>query len=264
MTTASNKIFVINLDASTSRMRESRNQLCEFDFERVSAVDGSKLEHHELRQFYDDNLNRQQYHCALTHGEIGCYLSHRKVWQKIVDEHLDFALVLEDDFINNADISRLMHDVARIKQPWHCIKLAEFPIKRKVVFSEKLGNANLGVYNKIPAKTCAQLVSLLGAKHLLAMSEKFGRPVDMDIQHWWESDLKIFGLQPYPFAINESIGSDIENKGARKKSKRRRIFKLYKQIIFYFRNRQQIATLLSKMQTRFPRNSYKVIKTMNR
>jgi glycosyl transferase family 25 len=59
------------------------------------------------------------------------------VWQKIVDEHLDFALVLEDDFINNTDISKLMVDVANIKQPWYCIKLAESSIKRKIIFSEK-------------------------------------------------------------------------------------------------------------------------------
>lgn len=245
MTQCSRKIFVINLDTSISRMRKSQSQLYDFDFERVNAVDGGKLKHDELTHHYDVDLNRQQYHCLLTLGEIGCYLSHRKVWQKIVDERLDFALVLEDDFINNTDISMLMHDVAEIKQPWHCIKLAEFPIKRKVVLSEKLGAANLGIYNKIPSKTCAQMISFVGAKYLLAMSEKFGRPVDVDIQHWWENGLNILGLQPYPFEINHSMDSDIENMGARKKSKRRRIFKFYKQVLFYFRNRQHTATLIS-------------------
>ncbi|AGH42168.1 hypothetical protein C427_0058 [Paraglaciecola psychrophila 170] len=29
---------------------------------------------------------------------IGCYLSYRKVWLKIVDEQLDFVLVFEDDY----------------------------------------------------------------------------------------------------------------------------------------------------------------------
>jgi glycosyl transferase family 25 len=76
-------------------MGECQNQLCDYDFERISAVDGSQLEHNELTQFYDVDLSRQQYHSLLTLGEIGCYLSHRKVWQKIVDGQLDFALVLE-------------------------------------------------------------------------------------------------------------------------------------------------------------------------
>jgi glycosyl transferase family 25 len=245
MAMAAYKIFVINLDASIFRMGECQNQLCDYDFERISAVDGSQLEHNELTQFYDVDLNRQQYHSLLTLGEIGCYLSHRKVWQKIVDEQLDFALVLEDDFINNTDISELVHNVAQIKQPWHCIKLAEFPIKRKIIFSDLLGTVNIGTYDKIPSKTCAQMISFVGAKYLLAMSEKFGRPVDVDIQHWWENGLYILGLQPYPFEINHSMDSDIENMGARKKSKRRRIFKFYKQVLFYFRNRQHTATLIS-------------------
>ena len=85
-------------------MRKSQSQLYDFDFdfdfefERVNAIDGSKLKHNELKHHYDVDLNRRQYHSVLTLGEIGCYLSHRKVWQKIVDEHLDFALVLEDDY----------------------------------------------------------------------------------------------------------------------------------------------------------------------
>jgi len=111
--------------------------------------------------------------------------------------------------------------------------------------SEKLGVANLGIYNKIPSKTCAQIISLVGAKQLLAMSDKFGLPVDMDIQHWWENDLYILGMQPYPFEINHNMDSDIANKGARKKSKRRRIFKFYKQVLFYFKNRQHTANLIS-------------------
>lgn len=34
---------------------------------------------------------------ALTYGEIGCFLSHYKVWQQVVASNLDTVLVLEDD-----------------------------------------------------------------------------------------------------------------------------------------------------------------------
>jgi glycosyl transferase family 25 len=108
-----------------------------------------------------------------------------------------------------------------------------------------------------------QIISLVGAKLLLKMSEKFGRPVDMDIQYWWESNIYVFGLQPYPFEINQKIDSDIENKGSRKKSKKCRMCKLYKQVLFYFRNKQQTATPLSNEQLCLQRNSYKFMKTMN-
>ena len=78
----SNKIFVINLDRSKNRWLESQNQLNGCEVERVSAVDGAKLEAELLNACFDEGLNRQRYHKVLTSGEIGCYLSHRKVWQK--------------------------------------------------------------------------------------------------------------------------------------------------------------------------------------
>jgi hypothetical protein len=60
------------------------------------------------------------------------------------------------------------------------------------------------------------------------------------------------------------MDSDIENNGARKQLKKRRIFKFYKQILYYFKNRQQDAILLSKTSLNFRNNSFKVKKTMNR
>ena len=53
---------------------------------------------------------------------------------KIVDEHLDFALVLEDVFINNTAISKLVVGVVNIN--WHCIKLAKSSIKQRIFFGK--------------------------------------------------------------------------------------------------------------------------------
>lgn len=246
MPKAVSKIFVINLEGSNDRWDASQAQLIDCNYERVEAVNGERLSLEAFHQHFDKDLNHQQYHKVLTKGEIGCYLSHRKVWKKIVDEKLDFALVLEDDFVSGESISGLIDEVSQIHQPWDCIKLTEHPIKRKVIYSEQVVQSALITYNKVPAKTCAQFISYAGAQKLLAASEKFGRPVDVDIQHWWESGLRVFGLKPYPFEINQNVDSDIEHKGQRKKSKTRRIFKWYKQILFYFKNKRHTAILLSK------------------
>ncbi|WP_367278723.1 glycosyltransferase family 25 protein [Malikia sp.] len=34
----------------------------------------------------------------LTAGELGCFLSHLRCWQLLVERDLDCALILEDDF----------------------------------------------------------------------------------------------------------------------------------------------------------------------
>lgn len=43
------------------------------------------------------NTNRRDHVQLGTWGAVGCYLSHATLWQKIVDENLDMAMIFEDD-----------------------------------------------------------------------------------------------------------------------------------------------------------------------
>ena len=69
-------------------------------YEFIEAVDGSKLSGKEISDARRRGSgitkkwpNRQPMHPA----EIGCALSHLKVYEKIVDDNLDYACILEDD-----------------------------------------------------------------------------------------------------------------------------------------------------------------------
>lgn len=250
MSVCNYKTFVINLDSSKTRWQACQKQLeniqdnntknNKLQVERISAVDGKILSWAELNRHFDTQLNKLQYHKTLTAGEIGCYLSHRKTWAKIVEENLDFALVLEDDFVLNGQLAQMLSTVPTIKQSWHCIKLAEYPIKRKELSSQPLANLKLVSYDKIPARTCAQLISQAGAKRLLRCTERFGRPVDIDLQHWWEHDLTVLGVKPYIFQISHTTMSDIENIFKRKNAKTRYFSKFYQQVYFYLENQRAI------------------------
>lgn len=105
------KGFLINLDSSEDRLRQVEGRLFATGFvrvsdspvrwrrealviERIPAVDGRKLSESELlkwrqreRPFWDWTTHE------LTPGEIGCFLSHREFWQKVVDERLSHAFV---------------------------------------------------------------------------------------------------------------------------------------------------------------------------
>lgn len=92
------KALVINLDRNPERWAHVEAAMADVpaDVERVSAVDGRLLT--DKWQY----LSRWMY---LTHEPdkfnimpaIGCFLSHRKCWQHVVDNDLPYALVLEDD-----------------------------------------------------------------------------------------------------------------------------------------------------------------------
>ena len=53
-------------------------------------------------------------------------------------------------------------------------------------------------YRRVPSLTGAYVISRSGAQKLLRHRLPFGRPVDVDLRHWWECDLRVFGLLPYP------------------------------------------------------------------
>lgn len=96
------KIFMINLKRRPERfdrMTESFDVLG-LDVEHFPAVDGRDLNEDELQRlgieflegYADPYLHRQ-----MTLGEIGCFLSHFYIWERMVAERLEEVLILEDD-----------------------------------------------------------------------------------------------------------------------------------------------------------------------
>lgn len=96
------EIFMINLDRRPerrARMIDSFNALG-LDVQNFTAIDGVELNDDELKKigiefldgYADPYLNR-----PMTLGEVGCFLSHFYIWEKMVKENLEEVLILEDD-----------------------------------------------------------------------------------------------------------------------------------------------------------------------
>tara|TARA_R110001592_G_scaffold329084_1_gene610769 strand:- start:1 stop:633 length:633 start_codon:yes stop_codon:yes gene_type:complete len=81
------EIFLINLEHRTDRLKhfENENKKYNFDVSIVSAIDKKDID----RKDYKIKCYR-----SLTKGQIACYLSHYKVYEKASTE---LTLVLEDD-----------------------------------------------------------------------------------------------------------------------------------------------------------------------
>ena len=90
------KIFVINLDLSVDRLNkcEYQSKKYNFQFERFTAIDGSKLT--KTQKNYVHPICKT---LLCTNGMIGCGLSHLFILKKIIDENIQTTLVLEDDFV---------------------------------------------------------------------------------------------------------------------------------------------------------------------
>ena len=95
------EIFLINLDSAEARLQYADAQLKKLgaNYKRIAAVAGRDLPVQEKRKvasFFRSN-------CALgrdlSDGEIGCALSHSKVYRRMIDENLPVVCVLEDDVV---------------------------------------------------------------------------------------------------------------------------------------------------------------------
>lgn len=96
------RIFMINLLRRPERRIKMERSFKEIglDVEHVAAVDGQKLSQEYLEEIgvkYLPGYADPFQHRPMTKGEIGCFLSHYKVWEQQVARGLNEVLVLEDD-----------------------------------------------------------------------------------------------------------------------------------------------------------------------
>ena len=170
-------------------------------------------------KYYSKVRNKLDYHTPLTDGEIGCYIAHRNAWKAILDDDIDFGLVLEDDAYLKENLKLILDNLHNTKSDWDILKLADLSTSpRKGTNIEKFQKFDIQSYYKPPTLCIAEVITRKGAKILLNLSNTFGRPVDVDKQWFCFKGLKIKGIKPYPVNCNNQFKSEIDSIQNRKYS----------------------------------------------
>jgi len=101
-------IYVVSLPDELKRREniEFQSKKHSFKFEFVDAVNLKKSTVDELKEYISIN-NVGSFNRSFTKGEVGCALSHLKCYRKLLNDNVDWALVLEDD----ADLHRFNTEV---------------------------------------------------------------------------------------------------------------------------------------------------------
>ncbi len=228
------KVFVINLDKSTERMAFMHQQLeqLNIEYERVPAVYGKDLSETEVQAVFNESDNLAKYDKVLNVGEIGCYLSHINCWNMMVEQELDFALILEDDSVLNEELLLLINSISELSPSWDYIKLCHGRKQKAVIDTMKLTEQfSLSTCLKLPSSTRGQFVSISGAKKLLATATPITRPIDIDIQFWYEKALTCFVVRPYP-VLEANFESEICNLGNRHTVQKHPFKRIWQKICF--------------------------------
>lgn len=91
-------IFVVNLKRRPDRKQLIESRLSDLgiqNYEIIEAVDGYELPE-DLSGVYDEQLSRHV-HRLLKRTEVACALSHINIAKKMIEDNIDYAVILEDD-----------------------------------------------------------------------------------------------------------------------------------------------------------------------
>ena len=220
-------IFVINLPRSIERRNYIKHILSEkgLAFTFVEAVDGESLNKKEVKEVYNRNKAKVMFGRELLIGEIGCALSHIKVYQKILDENINHAIILEDDAIIKSNFVNSIELVLDSNFKWDLILLghnksfdssneissiiSNWGIKRldKITNIGRIVRGGLGCYG--------YLISQSGAKKILNYIEENSivYPIDKITSNY--AIVNFYGLFPTVVSVDFDFESSIDNNGNR-------------------------------------------------
>ena len=213
--------FVVNLATAKARRQAITDLLANRKIEPTwfDAVDGRIMGDDALARHVDRTRADREYG-HLSRAEIGTSLSHLGIYQKMVEQQIPCAVILEDDVELAGDFSSLLDPngaagLASVFRPDQPIMLQMTHVRRgyrwgrRPIGSREIVKPHGGVW-----LTSGYFITLAAARNLL----KHAYPVFMVADHWryfeQQGWLKVYALTPNAVWESEhSAQSDITAAG---------------------------------------------------
>ncbi len=190
--------MIIHMPGSSNRAANVEHLLFSLPkAEVIEAVNGRAVAADLAEILHPGDLHGPKYPFPLSPGEVGCFLSHRRCWQHIVDADWDYALIVEDDLA--LDPPLWQDALTLIAQQASQESFIRLPAKHREVPAVQIsqqGESKLFLPKVIGLQTVAQVVGRAAARRLLAATEHLDRPVDTFLQMHWVHAQKIQTILP--------------------------------------------------------------------
>jgi glycosyl transferase family 25 len=193
-------IWVINLKRSVDRRASIRAELDRLgmEYELVEGVDGRELGPEELAANYSPSAAVELIRRELTLGEVGCSLSHLRLYQRQVDEGHEEVVILEDD----VHIDPSFPDILKRREA--------FPADWELVLFHRVNNPPVSIWGSrridrhhrcvkfasIVDGTVGYLLRLSGARKLLEYGYPVRVPADCLTGGKFKTGVRLYGLDP--------------------------------------------------------------------
>ncbi|MDE4132389.1 glycosyltransferase family 25 protein [Phaeobacter sp. QD34_3] len=208
--------LIIHMSGNAKRAANVEHLLYTLPHAEVAeAVNGRDAVAHRLHPLRKGDFYTPRYPFPLSPGEVGCFLSHRTCWQRIVDEGWDHALIVEDDLSVEPELWQTA--LSLVETHADVDSFIRLPAKRRetpVASIDQNGAAKLFLPRVIGLQTVAQVVGRNAAANLLAASTTIDRPVDTFLQMHWVHGQRIQTILPNGVSeLTEALGgSTIQSK----------------------------------------------------
>lgn len=191
-------VFLINLDRSPERLASFEKQMegLGLTFERVTAVDHSDISEEEVKRLQKNSSQLLPW----DKGAMGCFLSHRKVWQIIVKRELGWAFIAEDD-LHIAKANPFFEDKNWLPHDADIVKAETF--RRRVSLAERSG-AKVDGHDLRKLKSShlgggGYFINTHAAQLLLNETERVSDPVDhiiFDLSFGIFQQMNVYQIDP--------------------------------------------------------------------
>lgn len=231
MSTEQFGVYVLTMRDET-RIASIERQMSDLGlaFEYIDATVLKDIEHSDLP--IDRDAIQERYGRMLAKGEVSCFLSHRIIWQQVVDAGKS-SVIFEDDALIESDIQLFLERLAdatisfdvmllghskkdhRQKKLYHFLE----PLKRwKPLGAFKLGRG----FKTWPSGAVGYVVTPMGAAKLLAASNTISSVLD-DWPYFESAGVKVQEVRPL-LVWEDFINIESSLEGDRQTPARRNIF----------------------------------------
>ena len=199
----------VNMDQSVDRRKVIEEQLARIGVkaERVVGVNGRALSDEQCRKltYPNDHFETKvRFTRDLTKGEIGCFLSHRECWRRLLASQERWGLIIEDDMMFSERAKVFFKDESWIPEGIDFIQLhVTHPNEVGTIGFDKVKiNAQdclVRQLRPIPLTTGCYMISREGAQLALLLSRKLPAPVDdFMFSPWFQiaHDMPVWNLYP--------------------------------------------------------------------
>lgn len=204
-------VFVINLERSRYRREFMLSYLARLgvNAQIFQAVDGAKLNLDELHNhgIYDDAIAHQKFSRSLSSAEIACTLSHLGIYQKMIEEDIPMAMILEDDaMFSQGTANKISSVLSELPGDWEFLQLY-YLCKEYVHVTDNM--VSFPAKNLMPVGSAGYLIRNSGAKKILENGFPICYPADSLIGRCPRWGVILYGIKPSCIFQNAMFPTDI-------------------------------------------------------